>query len=96
MHLQDSLRRQQAVALKKGACLCPEGPFALTATHPAARPTVQDAVRWAHQVAEGLAYLHQLNPMVRLGGVCALGARWLCMGANVRVVPVATISSAPT
>ena len=43
---------------------------------------MQDAVRWSHQVAEGLAYLHQLNPMVRL---CAAGPA-LC---RCRLLPAA-------
>ena len=27
--------------------------------------SLQDAVRWARQIAEGMAYLHSVNPMVR-------------------------------
>ena len=30
--------------------------------------TLQDAVRWARQIAEGMAYLHSVNPMVSVSG----------------------------
>ena len=40
--------------------------------------SLADAVRWAGQVAEGLAYLHAANPMVRAGP----GAGWLAAPAG--------------